>query len=109
MFIDADERVSPELAGEIVEKLDRPENAWAMPRHNWIFGKLTLGAGWFPDYQTRLIRKNFVTYDPRYPVHEIVIAVGDVGYLTKPLKVDEFMDTLKMALDVGEQDARPGS
>ena len=98
LFIDADERVSPELAEELMSKLNRPEDAWAIPRHNWIFGKLTRGAGWFPDFQTRLLRKDRTRYDPAYPVHEVVVVDGTVGYLESPLThlnyetVNEFLE-----------------
>ena len=39
------------------DKIRLPDYAgWRIPRHNYIFGVLTKGAGWFPDYQTRLLR-----------------------------------------------------
>ena len=57
LFVDADERVTPNLADEIREKIGLPDYVgWRIPRHNYIFGILTKGAGWFPDYQTRLLR-----------------------------------------------------
>ena len=45
-FIDADERATPELAAEIRRvTAERPENGWWVPRHNYIFVLITLGAG----------------------------------------------------------------
>jgi len=75
LFIDADERVPAELAGEIRavvigENLDVV--GYRIPRHNYIFGKLTLGAGWYPDHQTRLLRVGAARYDPARKVHEVV-------------------------------------
>ena len=73
LFIDAAERVSPELAVEIREAISQADYVgWQIPRHNTIFGVLTKGAGWYPDYQTRLLRLGHASYDPERPVHEIV-------------------------------------
>ncbi|MCA9999592.1 MAG: glycosyltransferase family 2 protein [Anaerolineales bacterium] len=88
-FVDADERATPELAAEIrsvvVEQpmAERPEMGWYVPRHNYIFGKLTLGAGWFPDYQLRLFKHGRVRYER--PVHEVAVVDGSIGYLHNPL------------------------
>lgn len=89
LFIDADERVSHESRDEMLSKLASKEAAslrgWWLPRHNYIFGKLTLGAGWYPDHQLRLVHRLSAHYDPGRPVHEEVILEGDAGYLEHPL------------------------
>lgn len=87
LFIDADERVRPELAAEIQAALsERPAGAaWRIPRHNIIFGRLTLRAGWFPDYQTRLLKSGCARYDPARPVHELVQLEEEPGTLAQPL------------------------
>ena len=55
LFIDADERVGSELVNEIhVAIRHQHQVGWMIPRHNYIFGKLILNAGWYPDYQLRL-------------------------------------------------------
>ena len=83
-FIDADERATPELAAEIRRVTSqRSENGWWVPRHNYLFGKLTLGAGWYPDYQMRLLRRGKARYER--PVHELVVLDGDEGHLQNPL------------------------
>jgi len=84
-FVDADERATPELASEIRETVaaDREEVLWWVPRHNYIFGRLTLGAGWYPDYQARLLRQGRAHWER--PVHEIAVADGPEGYLEHPL------------------------
>ncbi len=83
-FVDADERGSDVLGEEIRLRLSKQkEVAWYVPRHNYIFGKLTLGAGWFPDYQLRLFRRGFVQYER--PVHEVAVVDGAIGYLSHPL------------------------
>ena len=85
LFVDADERVTPELAAEIGQCLGGPERGWWLPRHNYIFGRLTDAAGWWPDYQLRLLHRASARYDPGRPVHEVVILDGEAGYLSSPL------------------------
>jgi glycosyltransferase involved in cell wall biosynthesis len=91
-FVDADERVSSALVDEIKRKLARPERGWWVPRHNYIFGKLTLGAGWYPDYQLRVLHRASARYDPLRPVHERVILDGEAGYLENPLIHHNYRD-----------------
>ena len=74
------------LAREIREKISLPDYAgWRIPRHNYIFGILTKGAGWYPDYQTRLLRVGRAYYDTRRKVHEVVKLYGEEGTLRQPL------------------------
>jgi glycosyltransferase involved in cell wall biosynthesis len=73
LFVDADERVTPALRDEIQTVLGRPEPGWWIPRDNYIFGHVTRHAGWYPDYQLRLLRPALAHYDPRRPVHELAI------------------------------------
>jgi hypothetical protein len=86
LFVDADERVTPELAAEITRAMQQTGYAgWKIPRHNYIFGKLTRWAGWYPDYQLRLLRVGAAQYDPARQVHEVVILDGKEGTLQHPL------------------------
>lgn len=90
-FVDADERGTPQLAEEVQQVIDnRSENGWYVPRHNFIFGKLTKGAGWYPDYQLRLFKHGCVHYER--PVHEIAVVDGEVGYLRSPLTHFNYRD-----------------
>ena len=90
-FVDADERGSEAVAKEIRQKIsDNEEAAWHIPRHNYIFDKLTLGAGWFPDYQLRLLKHGKVRY--YRPVHEIAEVDGEIGYLEQPLIHYNYID-----------------
>jgi glycosyltransferase involved in cell wall biosynthesis len=93
LFVDADERVPPELALEIQSVLDKVEYAgWRIPRQNYIFGRLTQGAGWYPDYQTRLLRLGAARYDPARQVHELVLLDGPEGTLEQHLRHDNYRD-----------------
>lgn len=86
LFVDADERVTDALADEIRNKIRLPDYAgWRIPRHNYIFGVLTKGAGWYPDYQTRLLRVGQAYYDTRRKVHEVVKLFGAEGTIRHPL------------------------
>ncbi|MDY6875136.1 MAG: glycosyltransferase family 2 protein [Chloroflexota bacterium] len=84
-FVDADERATPALAEEVrvVTDGNHEEVAWSVPRHNYIFGRLTLGAGWYPDYQSRLLLRGRVHWER--PVHEVAVVDGAEGYLENPL------------------------
>ena len=85
LFVDADERVTNELAAEVRQKIMLPGYAgFRIPRHNTIFGKLTLGAGWYPDYQTRLLKVGAARYDPTRKVHEVVLLDEEEGTLDNP-------------------------
>lgn len=85
-FVDADERATPELAEEIPRVVEQAGfDGWWVPRKNYIFGRWIRHAGWFPDYQLRLLRRGNAVYDERREVHELVKLDGDAGYLENPL------------------------
>ena len=85
-FVDADERATPALAEEVRRVIrDAAYTGWWVPRRNYIIGRLVQGAGWWPDYQLRLLRRGYARYDPQRPVHEVVILQGQAGYLQNPL------------------------
>ena len=84
-FFDADERSTPALAEETREAITRSEAGWWVPRDNYIFGRLTRHAGWYPDYQLRLLKRGCASYDLSRPVHETVLLQGEMGYLKSTL------------------------
>lgn len=94
LFIDADERVTPALAQAITHAVAQGDAyaGWRIARYNYIFGKLTLGAGWFPDYQTRLLRLDAAHYDPERQVHEVVMLEGALGTIDQPLVHHNYRD-----------------
>lgn len=82
LFVDADERIPPELAAEVREVIaTRPEVGWWMPRHNFIAGQRVRHGGFYPDFQLRLVRRDRARYDPARPVHEVVLLDGPSGEL----------------------------
>ena len=103
LFVDADERISDALAEEIREKIAYPDFAgWRAPRHNYIFGVLTKGAGWYPDYQTRLLRVGQATYDRQRAVHEVVKLYGEEGTLRNPIIHYNYVDIDQFHGEAGE-------
>ena len=93
LFVDADEIVSSELASSILSVIeDRSEVGWLIPRHNYIFGKLILHAGWFPDYQLRLFRRKLGHYSENRPVHEVLEIEGSIGKLNYPITHNNYSD-----------------
>ncbi len=85
-FIDADERCTPALAAELrLAVASNNHLVWAVPRHNYLFGKLTQGNGWFPDYQARLFRVGQSGFDPHRMVHELPVFEGSLGHLQESL------------------------
>jgi glycosyltransferase involved in cell wall biosynthesis len=93
LFLDADERIPSALADEILAVLRSPQAVgYRIPRHNYLFGRLTRGAGWYPDYQTRLMRVDAAHYDPTRKVHEVVILNGPQGTLSVPIEHYNYVD-----------------
>jgi glycosyltransferase involved in cell wall biosynthesis len=91
LFLDADERVTPELAAEIRSLLageGQPENSvgYQIPRHNLFFGRALRGGGWYPDYQLRLLRRDAARYDEARLVHEFPVLAGELGTLRGHLR-----------------------
>jgi len=85
-FVDADERVTPELAAEVLRVIrDEDRAGWWVPRYNYIVNRRIRGGGWYPDYQLRLLRTDRARYDPAREVHEVVRLQGEAGYLREHL------------------------
>ena len=73
LWLDADERVTPELRQSILTAIsqDTPNTVYKIPRLSEIFGSKIRYSGWYPDYVIRLYRKNFTQYGDQL-VHEKV-------------------------------------
>ncbi len=83
--LDADERVTPELAEEIRRVLSNPVNAgYTVPRKNHFGGRWIRHCGWYPDRNLRLYKTDAGGFsDSR--VHESVSVDGPVGDLQNPI------------------------
>jgi len=84
--LDADERVTSELASEIQEVIHSKDakNGYWISRKNWFLGRFLMKGGVYPDYTLRLY-KNGLGKLPQKDVHEQAVVVGEVGRLKYPL------------------------
>lgn len=85
--LDADERVTPELAKEIKRVIfdkDGDKNGYWIPRKNWYLGRFLMKGGQYPDYTMRLYKRGKGRL-PQKDVHEQAVVEGNVGYLENPL------------------------
>lgn len=86
--LDADERVTKELAEEIKDKISdsnsRVINGFWIPRKNFFLGRFLMKGGQYPDYTLRLYRRGKGRL-PQKSVHEQAVVVGEVRYLKHPL------------------------
>jgi glycosyltransferase involved in cell wall biosynthesis len=86
LSIDADERVSPVLRQEIEAAMANPEKnaAFRMPRQSSYCGQFIRHSGWWPDYVTRLFRRDSARFSDDL-VHERVLVEGTTQTLMAPL------------------------
>lgn len=85
-FIDADERCTTKLAGEIAHVIQNGRcAAYRVPRRNFLFGHEVRHTGWSPDYQLRLLMRDQCRYDESRLVHELPIVDGEIGTLKAKL------------------------
>ncbi len=84
-YLDADERMTPELQKDIDQLPDSPPQAgFQVKRKNFILGKWLKRGGWYPDWQTRLINKTKLNkWVGR--IHEYPQLDGPTGRLFRPL------------------------
>ncbi|MGM0370289.1 MAG: glycosyltransferase family 2 protein [Bacillota bacterium] len=84
LVVDADERVTPELAEEITDRLEDPQSdAYQIPRKNYFLGEWIQYCGWYPDYTLRLFKVEDNSYSGL--VHEGLEIEGRVDNLNSPL------------------------
>jgi glycosyltransferase involved in cell wall biosynthesis len=79
LSLDADERVTPELAAEIKRVLQAPTDkvAYQMPRLSWYCGTFIRHAGWQPDHVLRLFQRGSARFSDDL-VHERVVTMQSV-------------------------------
>ena len=90
LYVDADEKTTPDLREEILEVIQRYNNAtmkqsfpaYAIPRKNIRLTKVLYHGGWWPDYVLRLMKKDkLVRWEGE--LHEQPKIDGRVGKLKK--------------------------
>jgi glycosyltransferase involved in cell wall biosynthesis len=97
LSVDADERVSPALAGEITAAIgEKGADGYEMPRSSSFLGRTMRHSGWYPDYVLRVFRRGRARFSDDI-VHERVRCEGPVRRLKQPLlhfPVDRIEDAL---------------
>jgi glycosyltransferase involved in cell wall biosynthesis len=93
LSLDADERVTPELAAEIKSTLAGlpPCRGYRMPRVTWHLGRWIRTTDWYPDDQLRLYDRRAAEWTGRH-VHESVSVRGPVGPLRGELQHFAYRD-----------------
>jgi glycosyltransferase involved in cell wall biosynthesis len=82
LSLDADERVTPELADEIRTTIASSSAlaGYSIPRVSWYLGRWVRTTDWYPDYQLRLYDRRLAEWTGKY-VHEAVTVRGGTGRL----------------------------
>ena len=93
LSLDADERVTPELATEIKALFDKgpAECGYRIPRVTWYLGRWIRSTDWYPDYQLRLYDRRTARWNGRR-VHESVDADRPPGRLRHELQHYAYRD-----------------
>jgi len=91
--LDADERVTPELASEVKALIEAgPQCAgYRGPRVSHYLGRWIRSTDWYPDYQLRLYDRRRARWAGRY-VHESVEVEGGLGRLRAELHHHPYRD-----------------
>jgi glycosyltransferase involved in cell wall biosynthesis len=87
--LDADETVTPELAGQIRDAVARPDAAdgYRVRRANYFLGRWIRHGGWWPDPQLRLVRRDRVSVQGA-PGHETLHTSGRIDDLSGAITHD---------------------
>lgn len=85
LWLDADERVSPELKTSIEAAVrnDLPRTCYRINRLSFAFGKFIRHSGWYPDYVVRLHRRTETRYNDAL-VHESLLIPDGHKVITLP-------------------------
>lgn len=85
LSIDADERILPELAEEILCVIREGKAAgFRIKRRSQFLGKWMRYGGWYPDYVVRLAKRHAAKFDIS-PVHEKLLVEGTIADLEHPM------------------------
>jgi glycosyltransferase involved in cell wall biosynthesis len=94
LILDADERVSPELAAEISGVVAADGNGYDgfyLNRRLIFYGKWIRHCGWYPSWNLRLFRHARGRYEQR-EVHEHLVLDGKAGYCQHDLIHEDLRD-----------------
>jgi glycosyltransferase involved in cell wall biosynthesis len=81
--LDADERITPELAAEIREAIrDNKFNVFDVPRHSLFVTRFMRHSGWWPDRTRRLFKKGSARFTS-HEIHANLATEEKIGHLTE--------------------------
>lgn len=107
LSLDADERLTPELAKEVRSILKGQTshvNGYWLPRKNIIFGKWIQSDMWWPDYQLKLFRNGKGRF--KSDVHRALVLEGASEKLENPLihynynSIHQYLEKLNNYTDI---------
>jgi glycosyltransferase involved in cell wall biosynthesis len=88
LILDADERITKDLAAEIIKNIQEAKNQdvgyFKIPRKNIFIDRWLKHGGWWPDYQIRLINKKYYKNWPK-EIHSSPQIEGKAMTLNNPL------------------------
>ncbi len=110
LSIDADERVSPELAAEIqnVIRQHSSPDVYSMPRLSSYCGQFMRHGGWYPDRVARLFRRGSAQFSDDI-VHESLRTNSKIGKLRSHLlhlsyrSLDEVIEKVNLYSSIGAE------
>lgn len=104
LLLDADERITPELAGEIRARLSQDDNVvgYYLNRQQFFFGRWLKHGGNYPSWNLRLLKRDAGRYERLgteglagagdVEVHEHIVLEGPAGYLKAPMLHEDYKD-----------------
>jgi glycosyltransferase involved in cell wall biosynthesis len=94
LSLDADERVSPELADEIKALLasEPAQRGYRVPRVSHYLGRWIRGTDWYPDYQLRLYDRRAAEWNGRRVHESVALKSGEPGRLRHDLQHFPYRD-----------------
>lgn len=111
LFLDGDERLTPELKNEIITVINQPntKDAYYFYRLFFFAKKPIHFSGTQNDKNFRLFKKSKCVYDPNKKVHETLIVNGTIGHLQNKLlhySVADYESYVKKAKHYGKLKAQ---
>ncbi|MCS6838248.1 MAG: glycosyltransferase family 2 protein, partial [Bdellovibrionaceae bacterium] len=99
LCLDADERISEEMAEELREKFPHldPETKYYFPLAAFYMGRWIWHGGWFPDFKGRLFHRKYYQWDLA-TIHERVVGGAKMGHFLGPIEhyvFDHFSDHIE--------------
>jgi glycosyltransferase involved in cell wall biosynthesis len=99
--LDSDEWVTPALRAELQAAMAAPAGhaAFRMPRRSSFCGRFMRHSGWWPDYVTRLWRRDSARFSEDH-THDRVIVDGKLGRLRQPVMHEAVTDLEQMLVKI---------